>query len=129
MAVSAEIRKRLIAFAQSRRSRRVEFTSRSPCRWQPRQFTDPRSGQAFTDEGAWEYIVQHLEADAVIEEIEMEKPPGSKGYVLHLPGINRETIYVKLQLCGDHVRGRSFHESEAFERRAISPGDSRCRTK
>jgi hypothetical protein len=112
MAGSASIRSRLIALAQSRRTRRVEFTTGAPSRWQPRQFTDPRFGQAFTDEGAWDYIVEMLRQEAVIEEIVLEKPPGKIGYVLKLPGANNRRIYVKLQVCGDHVRGRSFHESE-----------------
>ncbi|HEY6254396.1 MAG TPA: hypothetical protein VIY51_01240 [Xanthobacteraceae bacterium] len=112
MAVSASIRTRLAAFAQSKRTRLVEFTRRSPSRWQPRQFTDPRSGQAFTDQSAWEYIVDHLQSGIPIEEKRLEKPPGAKGYVIHLPGANKRKIYVKLQICGDHVKGRSFHESE-----------------
>jgi hypothetical protein len=110
MADELAIRKRLIAFAQSKRTRRVEFTPQSPSRWQPRQFTDPRSGQAFTDEGAWEYVVQNLEAGIPIQEKILDKPPGAKGYVLYLPGANSSMIYVKLQVCGDHVKGRSFHE-------------------
>jgi len=83
-----------------------------PCRWQPRQFTDPRSRQAFTDESAWEYIVQNLQANVEIQEMTLDKPAGAKGYVLKLAGANKRKIYVKLQICGDHVRGRSFHESE-----------------
>ena len=113
MAVGADIRKRLVALAGSRRTRRVEFTPQSPSRWQPRQFTDPRSRQAFTDEGAWEYIVDHLNADVPIEEIVLDKPLGAKAYVVHLPGANNANIYVKLQICGDHVKGRSFHETES----------------
>jgi hypothetical protein len=111
MAEEASIRIRLIAFAQSKRTRRIEFTPKTPSRWQPRQFTDPRSGQAFTDEGAWNYIVEQLEAGTRIEKIVLKKPPGSKGYVLFLPGATKQKIYVKLQVCGDHVKGRSFHES------------------
>jgi hypothetical protein len=53
-----------------------------------------------------------LRQDAVIEEVVLDKPPGKIGYVLKLPGANNRKIYVKLQVCGDHVRGRSFHESE-----------------
>ena len=112
MAVAASIRIRLIAFSASRRTRIVEFTPRSPTRWQPRQFTDPRSGQAFTDESAWDYIVEQLQCDIPIEEISLDKPPGAKGYVIYLPGANKQKLYVKLQICGDHVKGRSFHESE-----------------
>ena len=31
---------------------------------------------------------------------------------LKLEGINTRKIYIKLQICGDHVKGRSFHESD-----------------
>ena len=105
MAVPTPIRVRLIALAESRRTRRVEFTAAAPSKWQPRQVTDPRSGQAFTDEGAWNYIVNNL-ADVEIQEIILEKPQGAKGYVFLLPGANNATIYIKLQLCGDHIKGR-----------------------
>jgi hypothetical protein len=115
MAEASAIRNRLIALAESRRTRLVEFTPRSPCRWQPRQFTDPRSGQAFTDESAWEFIVDNLQCGIAITEMALDHPPGKKAYVLHLPGANKRTLYVKLQICGDHVKGRSFHESEFEE--------------
>lgn len=112
MAVAASIRARLIVLAECRRTRIVEFTARSPNRWQPRQFTDPRTRQAFTDESAWNYIVEHLQRGIPIDEIALEKPPGAKGYVIYLPGANTQKLYVKLQICGNHVKGRSFHESE-----------------
>jgi hypothetical protein len=110
--MAAAVRSRLIALAQSRRTRRVEFTPHSPCRWQPRQFTDPRSGQAFTDQSAWDYIVDQLQAGVPVEEKALDKPPNAIGYVIYLPGANKTRLYVKLQICGDHVKGRSFHESE-----------------
>lgn len=112
MAVEAHIRARLVSLARSKRTRRTEFSPGAPSRWQPRQFTDPRSGQAFTDQGAWDYIVHYLEQGIAIEEMSLDKPAGAKGYVLYLPGANKTKIYVKLQIGGDHVKGRSFHESE-----------------
>ena len=48
----------------------------------------------------------------MIEEITLDKQPSKTGYVLKLPGAGKHKIYVKLQVCGDHVKGRSFHESE-----------------
>jgi hypothetical protein len=75
------------------------------------------------------YISQSLSEGVDIEEIELDQPAGAVGYVLLLKGANRRKIYVKLQICSDHVRGRSFHESE-FERSSRadseSPGGKKC---
>lgn len=119
MAVSAEIRMRLIVFARSRRTRQTQFTPEMPSRWQPTQLTDPATRQAFTEDGAWQYIADHLAQDAPIEVITLDKPQGKTGYVLKLPGANGIVIYVKLQICGDHVRGRSFHASEKPHRNML----------
>src|SRR4051794_2055851 len=108
----------LVRLCGSKRTRIVSFTPEMPCRWQPRQFTDPRTRQAFTDESAWSYIVQHIEEGVEIGEITLDRPPGAKAFVLLLPGVNPAKIYVKLQICGGRVLGRSFHESES---RGASP--------
>jgi hypothetical protein len=74
--------------------------------------TDPRTNEVFTEDAAWEYVAECIEADAEIEAIDLDIPPGKKGYVLSLPSHDRATpIYVKLQLGGDCVIGRSFHYS------------------
>ncbi|MHC6155299.1 hypothetical protein ACVSQB_26305 [Bradyrhizobium elkanii] len=120
----------LIRLCGSKRTRIVSFSAEMPCRWQPRQFTDPRTRQAFTDEGAWSYIVEHLEKGAEIREMTLERPPGAKAFVLLLPGVNAEKIYVKLQICAGRVVGRSFHESESrigLPRQIDLRGD-RCRS-
>jgi hypothetical protein len=115
MAISAKIRSRLACLARSRRTRQVEFSSQSPHRWQPAQTTNPKTKQVFTEDAAWEFIADAIDSGAPIEEIILDKPPGKTGYVLKLPGAN-STIYVKLQLLGSHVRGRSFHPSDIAER-------------
>jgi hypothetical protein len=112
MADSVVVRRALIRLCESKRARIVTFTADMPSRWQPRQFTDPRTRQAFTDESAWTYIVQHLEGGIEFQEIILERPPGAKAFVLFLPGVNTPKIYVKLQVYGGRVIGRSFHESE-----------------
>jgi hypothetical protein len=112
MAVSAEIRTRLATCAQSRRTRRTDFTAHAPCKWQPGQVTDPSTGQAFTEDAAWQFVADALLAGAPIEMIALDKPPGKSAYVMKLPGAQGAEIYVKLQIGADHVRGRSFHPSE-----------------
>jgi hypothetical protein len=120
--VCVSIRRRLIALAKSRRTRRTDFVANMPSRWGPTSITDPRSGCPFTEDGAWEYIISSLEGGAELEEIILEKPPGRSAYVFFLESKFKEKIYVKLQICGDYVRGRSFHYSEIalenFEPRA-----------
>ncbi len=74
--------------------------------------TDPRSGEVFTEDGAWEYVVEGIEAGTAIEVIDLEVPPGKKGYVMLLSSHNPKLpIYVKLQLGADCIVGRSFHYS------------------
>lgn len=106
------IRSTLIRLSESRRTRNVTFTKGMPTKWQPSQFTDPRSKQAFTQEGAWDFVVEALRSGEPIEQIVLDKPPGAIAYVLHLAGVNSRTLYVKLQICGGCVMGRSFHESD-----------------
>jgi hypothetical protein len=119
---SATERAALIRLCESKRTRVVTFTSEMPCRWQPTQFTDPRTRQAFTDEGAWSYIVEHLEAGLEIQEMTLDRPKGAKALVLMLSGVNAPKIYVKLQICNGRVVGRSFHESENARPESIDGG-------
>jgi hypothetical protein len=47
-----------------------------------------------------------------IEIIELQFPPGKNAYVMLVPSHDPKTpIYIKLQLGGDSVIGRSFHYS------------------
>src|SRR5262249_39660043 len=78
-------------------------------RWSPTSVTDPRSRQAFTEEGAWEYIVEQLEANVTIYPMTLNNPPGKTGYYFLLKSAFTQNIYVKLQICGNSVMGRSFH--------------------
>lgn len=123
MAVPKEIRRRLATFASSRRTRTREFTRDRPCDWQATGLTDPRSNVPFTDDGAWEYIAEHIIADVEIEVIELEHPPGKRGYVMKLPSANSSIfIYVKLQLGSNCVFGRSFHLDYTPQKSMCSKG-------
>lgn len=73
----------------------------------------PRNRTYFSDDGAWSFIVECLE-DRTLEvwEVELLHPPGKVAWYFEVPGCPPVgSIYVKLQLLGDQVRGRSFHES------------------
>lgn len=43
--------------------------------------------------------------------IELDIPRGKTGYVMKLDGYGGDEIYIKLQLAGEFVIGRSFHAS------------------
>jgi hypothetical protein len=74
--------------------------------------TDPRTGEIFTEDGAWEYVAEQIIAGVKIEIVELDHPPGKKGYAMLIPSHDHTMpIYVKLQLGGDCVIGRSFHYS------------------
>ena len=66
----------------------------------------------FTEAGAWLFIEAKLEYGQCLEEVELEKPPGRKGYVMkiHLED-GKPELYVKLQLASGKIIGRSFHYS------------------
>ena len=69
----------------------------------------------FTDASAWEFIASQLEADCEVETIILEKPLGAKGYVMKIELASDETpIYIRVQLRGNKIIGRSFHYSEHY---------------
>lgn len=109
------VRAELIRFASSARTRKAQFTSQYPTKWHPTGLIDPRSGQAFTDVGAWEWVAEQLEIPCDLFLRILDKPPGKKSYYFVSQGANGVKIYVKLQSCGDHVRGRSFHVSGQYD--------------
>ncbi len=66
----------------------------------------------FTEAGAWEFIAIQLENGHEVNEVTLDKPPGCTGYVLEIAGEDGQaTIYIKLEIVGTKVYGRSFHYS------------------
>lgn len=113
-----EVRDEFIRLAASKRSRSSEFTPQCPTEWRPHSVIDPRTSQPFTDAGAWDYVVEMLHAGIPLEQVDLEKPPGKKGYVLRLPaGGDSPFIYVKLQRGSGRVIGRSFHYDQHDRRK------------
>ena len=85
--VSNEIEKvRGILLTLIRRHRpHVKWTRKAPTVWQPTTVIDPRPNQFhrnFTELTCWEYIEELLASRHEIEIVNMQKPPGSKGYVM-----------------------------------------------
>jgi hypothetical protein len=112
-----EVRAEFVRLAASKRSRSSEFTRQCPTEWRPHSVIDPKTNQPFTDAGAWDFVVEKLEAGLPLVEVELDKPPGKKGYVLRIPGgADRPFIYVKMQRGSGRVIGRSFHYDDRDRR-------------
>ena len=70
-----------------------------------------RFASLFTEDGAWQFVADLLDAGQPLTEVALEKPPGKKGYVMKIPVKGWRPIYIKLQLGSGQVFGRSFHHS------------------
>ncbi len=104
-----------LAVLISRRQRIIPDGPECPTEWRFGEVIDPRSGKVFTEPGAWDFIVEKLkERGSKIKEKILDKPPGKKAYVLHVPTTNG-VIYIKIHFGIDNpsvVYGRSFHYNE-----------------
>ncbi|MBO89999.1 MAG: hypothetical protein CMP14_10790 [Rickettsiales bacterium] len=109
------IRAQLIRYCRDKKHRGASFNKENPTRWHPKDVIDPRSRLAvpFGKNEEWSFIAETLEQGHEIEEIELRIPAGKKGYVIKI-SVEHELspIYIKLQLGGRGVMGRSFHYSE-----------------
>ena len=77
--------------------------------WQPQTIENPESGLYFSDESAWWLIADLLEIGHEFAEIDLQKPPGKKGYETLYELSNGSVIYIKIETVGLHIWGRSFH--------------------
>lgn len=111
MTVSKGIRSELARFCKSRKTRKNKFSPTLPTDWAPQHVTNPVTNEAFTPDGAWEFVAGLLEAGHEIQTIVLKIPPGKKGYVLIVDGVTPQKIYIKLQIGSGFVIGRSFHIS------------------
>lgn len=111
------IRHQLGLLCGRKRHRRIGPLPEFPFDWRPTQVLRPGSNRVFcSDQEAWEFIQATLLDERVpMEEIELNQPPGKKGYVLLAPAGER-MIYIKLMLGNGVVRARSFHYSTGNER-------------
>lgn len=106
------VREELIRLCRSRKTRRVIFTKKAPCDWQPTSVAHPKFGGYFSDPGAWEYVAELLEEGHAIEEVILSNPPGERAYVMNVDlGPHQPKLYVKIQIKAGCVFGRSFHYS------------------
>jgi hypothetical protein len=106
----SEVRHHLAILARRKKARRIDLGGNRPCKWWPTKVMDPRTGQPFTLEGAWEYAAEKLEEGLELDRVELENPPGKFAYAMTIT-TSLGTIYIKLELGSGVIWGRSFHES------------------
>lgn len=110
--VSNDLRKQLASLAGSSKTRTARFKPERPTHWAPNTVKSPETGDYFTEQGAWFFIIDCIEQGQEIEQITLDKPPGKAGYVMIIDGHGTDKIYIKLQLGSGHVICRSFHISD-----------------
>lgn len=104
----------LLRCCNDEKRRISKFCAERPTVWKPQTVLDPNDseGRCFTDNAAWQYIVQCLEQNTPIQKIELDIPSGKTGYVMKIKQPDNKIIYIKLQLFNPPgVVGRSFHYS------------------
>jgi hypothetical protein len=102
----------LARLAESRKTRTSVFSATRPTHWNPTNVLHPQTGEAFTPDGAWEFVGELIVGGVEIETIVLDKPAGRTGYVIKTAGRGDEEIYIKLELGSGKVIGRSFHPSK-----------------
>ena len=115
VSIDDSIRHQLVVLARRSNARVTEFSRDRPTDWRPGKVRDPagRLWTHFTHASAWELIADKLEDGHDVETIELQKPPGAKGYVMKIDlEPSSPPLYVKLQLGSGKIIGRSFHYSE-----------------
>jgi hypothetical protein len=106
----AEVRVEIARLARRKDVRFVPRSPKLPCDWKPTTVMNPDVGIPFTDISAWHYIAHLAESGHHIEEIELDQPKGEKGYVMIVElRDNPSDLYIKVQLKGGRIYGRSFH--------------------
>jgi hypothetical protein len=105
-------RARLAGLARQSRCRTSTFSKSRPCQWDP--FTTlSAAGYSYGDAGTWALVADCLESEISIYTIALDKPPGAWAYVLFLPPTDTwRGVYMKFEVTGPGLHGRSFHHPE-----------------
>lgn len=113
--IDDETRRQLVSLARSPRARKSQFNPSQPTDWRPGQVRNPDGvlDMYFTSLTAWDLIATRLEEGEEVDVIELRQPKGAKGYVMRIDlGPEVPKLYVKLQMRGGVIFGRSFHYTE-----------------
>ncbi len=116
-AIDDETRRILAKLASSRRTRLSGASAGRGARWKPEEVRNPRDRYltgSFTEDTAWNLIVEKLREDYPVETIRLAKPPGATGHVMKIrieAGTPRLYIKVEMGRTRRRIFGRSFHYS------------------
>lgn len=115
--IDGATRRLLVQRLRNTRLRSANHRNDRPVDWRPSDVGNPNSflGGSFTDMAAWEFIAERLEDGEAVEVVELRKPKGAQAYVMKID-LGPDVLYVKLQLTGSKVIGRSFHISKYSKR-------------
>jgi hypothetical protein len=91
-----------------------------PTEWTPGKVINPEVDMPFTEAGAWVFVARLLDTGYPIQQVTLRQSISEVAYVLLVdlkPGMPK--LYIKLQLKGGKICGRSFHYSD---REVSKPG-------
>lgn len=106
------VRQDLLRRTASERTRHVTNCRERPSKWRPGSVRSPATGAPFRPDEAWEFARAALASGIPIEIMELDLPPGKRGFVIKPVGVGGEVIYVKFEFGAKGVFGRSFHASD-----------------
>lgn len=109
-----EERELLVAACLDRNRRFLEHSNERPSEWRPGEVAVPGLSEwniFFTDPGTFEFIAEQIISGCVVERVALRRPLGAAGYEMKFPWPDGRILYVKLELKGQNVFGRSFHFS------------------
>ena len=106
----SEVRREIARLAYRKELRIVPRSPNMPCDWNPTTVINPDVGIPFSDISAWRYIAHLAESGHPIEKKVLDQPPGDIGYIMIVElAENPSPLYIKVQLKGGRIYGRSFH--------------------
>ena len=106
------LRSEIARFGRYQATRGNDFSSKTPCRWQPKLVTDPRVGMCFTDPSAWNLICDLLDSSHVFHPVKLQIPVGQFALETTVLLEGTPEIYIKVQMSQGKAWGRSFHYSD-----------------
>ncbi len=104
----------LISACRDKNRRFVERTRERPTEWRPYEVLVPDLAEfniCYTDNTAFEFAAEQISAGYAVKKIALRHPQGSHGYEMTFLRADHRVLYVKLELKGQSVFGRSFHFS------------------
>jgi hypothetical protein len=117
----AIVRSELSRLAKRKEDRITEWSRQVPTEWTPGKVVNPEVDMTFTEAGSWQFVAELLDTGHPIQQIVLRQSRSEVAYVMLIdlkPGMPK--LYIKLQLKGGKICGRSFHYSD----REVTKADS-----